>query len=95
MNRTQRAIFVTIIITAFYSCVYTVVLYDSAHWNGLSNENDNTLTQKIENRTYFSMTTLSTVGFGDISPKTMLARLIVASQMIFIIIGGISLLVHK
>jgi voltage-gated potassium channel len=32
---------------------------------------------------YFSMTVLSTVGFGDITAKTDAARLVVTAQMLF------------
>ncbi|MFM7223952.1 MAG: potassium channel family protein [Actinomycetota bacterium] len=40
---------------------------------------------------YFTVTVLSTVGFGDIVPKTDPARLLVTSQMIlnFVLIGGV------
>lgn len=39
---------------------------------------------------YFSMTTISTVGLGDLKPKTTLAKMIVMSQMLMIAIGAIS-----
>jgi hypothetical protein len=40
---------------------------------------------------YFTITTLTSVGFGDISPVTDLARVIVSVQMLFdlILLGGI------
>jgi voltage-gated potassium channel len=41
---------------------------------------------------YFTVTVFSTVGFGDITPKTELARLLVTSQMILdVIILGIAI----
>lgn len=41
---------------------------------------------------YFSFTTMSSVGYGDFSPKTDLAKLIVMSQQIFILVGVMKIL---
>jgi Trk-type K+ transport system membrane component len=49
---------------------------DHTHFNGFDDEkkrNDGLL-QKFFNRIYFCSTTLSTVGYGDVSPKSNLAR---------------------
>jgi len=67
----------TIIYAAFYS--------DSSHWNGLDEENDSTLFKKIFNRFYFSVATQSSVGYGDISPKTISLKCTVMIQMFSII----------
>jgi voltage-gated potassium channel Kch len=45
---------------------------------------------------YFTVTVFSTVGFGDISPASQVARLVVTAQMIFnlIVLGlGVRLIV--
>ena len=34
---------------------------------------------------YFALTTMSTVGYGDFSPKTRRAKLLVMSQLVLII----------
>ena len=39
---------------------------------------------------YFSMTTISTIGYGDNAPKTRMAKIIVISQMMLIATGFIS-----
>ena len=39
---------------------------------------------------YFSMTTLSSSGYGDYTPKTRLAKLVVMSEMLLIVAGIIS-----
>ena len=41
---------------------------------------------------YFSFTTMSTAGYGDYSPKTRRAKLIVMSQQLFLLMGEITLL---
>ena len=41
---------------------------------------------------YFSFTTMTTVGYGDYSPKTTKSKLIVMAQQAFLLITEISLL---
>ena len=41
---------------------------------------------------YFSFTTMSTVGYGDFSPKTRRAKLLVMSQQMILLFGEISLI---
>lgn len=41
---------------------------------------------------YFSFTTMTTVGYGDYSPKTTKSKLIVMTQQAFLLITEISLL---
>jgi len=41
---------------------------------------------------YFATTTMSSVGYGDFSPKTDLAKMIVMSQHVLIILGVVKML---
>tara|TARA_B110000027_G_scaffold99608_1_gene105281 strand:+ start:880 stop:1170 length:291 start_codon:yes stop_codon:yes gene_type:complete len=41
---------------------------------------------------YFSLTTMTTVGYGDYSPKTTTSKLIVMTHQIFLLLTEISLL---
>lgn len=43
------------------------------HFNGLEDERAG---ERLINRLYYVMTTVSTVGYGDISPKTPFAKLV-------------------
>ena len=43
------------------------------HFNGLDDER---LGERFLNRLYYVMITVSTVGYGDISPKTPIAKLV-------------------
>lgn len=40
---------------------------------------------------YFSLTTITTVGYGDYSPKTTTSKMIVMTQQVFILITELSL----
>jgi hypothetical protein len=46
------------------------------HFNGIDPKDDHTLAQKVGNRAYFTMMVVTTVGLGDITPKTLMARVI-------------------
>lgn len=62
------------LLLSFCSVIY--MQYDYTHWNGINKYHDRTLLSKFLNRLYFSSTTLSTVGYGDISPKSDSNKLI-------------------
>jgi hypothetical protein len=71
--------------------VYVVLTKDTNHWNGLEEADDDTLLKKITNRFYYSSMVYSTVGFGDITPKTRLARSLTNVQLIIVILNLIAL----
>ena len=66
--------FTLVIIAIFFGILYSML--DPVHF-GFKNKLD---------PFYFSFTTMSSVGFGDISPKTELAKSLVMLQQVFIII---------
>ena len=65
--------------------VFTVVFctLSDDHWNGLDKENDTGFKFFI-NRLYFTSTTFSTVGYGDISPKSVTAKCLVMLLQILV-----------
>tara|TARA_B100000700_G_scaffold127755_1_gene142990 strand:- start:381 stop:695 length:315 start_codon:yes stop_codon:yes gene_type:complete len=73
-------------------CVFTIILfhYDYTNFNGFEKETSNS--QKIMNRLYFTMTTFSSTGYGDVSPHSPEVRIItMILQFILVIamLGGI------
>ena len=69
--------------------VFLVILlaFDHSHWNGIEEENDQTMSEKLMNRFYFLSTTFSTAGYGDITPKTTMTKMIVIVIQLFVTIG--------
>lgn len=66
--------FTLVIIAIFFGVLYSLI--DPVHF-GFKNKLD---------PFYFSFTTMSSVGFGDISPKTNFAKSLVMLQQTFVII---------
>lgn len=80
MEKTRLIRILTVIL------VYTVILcgVGPEHFNGMDDEKN--ALKKIENRIYYTLTTISTVGYGDITPKTRLSRFITSSMMMILIL---------
>ena len=65
-----------------------LVLLGPEHFNGIDKKE--TIMKRVENRLYFTLTTLSTVGYGDISPKSMTARVVTSGMMLLILLGYVA-----
>ena len=55
----------------------TLICRDSHHFGGISVAADKTLTHAFFNRLYFTVTTFTTIGLGDITPASVRARSVV------------------
>jgi voltage-gated potassium channel len=66
---------------------------------GMSHETPFTFTERLDQTRalYFTITIFSTVGFGDITPRTDAARLVVSAQMLLdlVIIGAVVRLIFS
>ena len=69
-----------------FAVIYTIACPTTDHWKGLTEENDKTLFDKFFNRFYFSLTTMTTIGYGDIAPVSKTARSIVLLQMFIFVL---------
>lgn len=64
----------------------TLICRDSSNFNGIDPIKDQSWLYAYFTRFYFGMTTLTTIGYGDITAATVKARLLVMAIMFFIIV---------
>lgn len=67
---------ISIIIISLIIIAIVLCAFDETHWNGIDNE-DEFILHKFFNRLYFTVTTFSTTGYGDVTPKTRSLRMFV------------------
>ena len=92
ITRLLRRVLIYLITLVIFAFIFVAVGYDSDGWNGLDEENDNTLNKKIGNRLYFTVITFSSIGYGDITPKSpilktitcILALILIAELLTFV-----------
>jgi len=66
---------------------FILTFLDHRHFKGIDEEDDRDLFSKVKTRMYFSMTTLSTVGYGDIVPKSDVARFITLIMQMMVMLS--------
>ena len=84
MNNIFLELLILIYTFLFFFIIYCIFAWNTNEWNGIEEE-DETFTEKVVNRFYFTLSTSTTVGFGNISPKSIKCKLIVSIQMIIIL----------
>ncbi len=82
LKRFGNLIFANLVIISFYAIIYSQL--NSDHFTGLDKNS------KFIDYLYFSSTTFSSTGYGDISPKTNVAKIISMSQQVLLLIGIVS-----
>ena len=85
MARIYKCAFLVFIIITVFTIIFS--LFDSTHFYGLTKENDNKITDRIFNRIYFTITTLSSANYGDIAPVTRITKLFTMILQLIIILG--------
>ena len=84
-TRLHRILTKLFILMLVFSCVFSA--FDDTHWNGIVPEDDVNAFERFTTRLYFTSTTMSTVGYGDIVPKTHTCRnVVVALQFGMIVV---------
>ena len=58
---------------------------DARHFNGVSEAMDESSATRYANRLYFVVSTLSTVGSGDVTPKTQRCRMAVTAMILLML----------
>ena len=80
---------ILILVNIVFAALYLIICNNKDDWNGMDDEED-TVVMKLFKRIYFSMTTTSTVGYGDISPKSVKARVLVMFHYAIIVLELLS-----
>lgn len=67
------------------SLALVVVCRDISHFNGMDPKLDSNIFGALFQRMYFVLTTLTTVGYGDISPRSVRAKIFVMIIIFFVV----------
>lgn len=68
--------------------LYTAIFFifcDNEDFSGLEDKEDETSFERLFNMFYFSCVTCSTIGYGDIYPKTMKSRFICSTLILIVL----------
>lgn len=87
-----KPIIVVLLLNIIFAIIYLIFCNEPEDWKGLDDDEE-PLMMKLFNRFYYSMTTTSAVGYGDISPKSIKCRTIVMIHFIFIMINVLTLFI--
>lgn len=66
--------------------ILTIVCRDYHHFKGLNRRDDANIYQAMFDRFYFILVTISTMGYGDISPATNRAKASVIAIVLFVVV---------
>lgn len=69
--------------------IILISFLDGDHF-GIKKKDEKNFIHRIVNRIYFALVTASTVGYGDMSPKTITSKFIVSCFLILLILGVLS-----
>ena len=79
-----RIILSTIIIWIIFTIIFS--FFEESHFSGIDDKND--FLTRVFNRSYLTLTTMSTVGYGDMYPASMPTRSLNMILM-FIVLWGV------
>jgi len=84
-TRLHRIFIKLFILLMIFSVVFS--MFDSSHWNGITDEDDVNAIERFLTRMYFTSSTMSTVGYGDISPRTHFCRNVVVALQFGVVVA--------
>lgn len=77
LNHVFSYLFVQVTLVTTFALVFLIICRDGAyHFQGIDRVADARLPSALFTRMYFSLVASSTTGFGDIAPKSTIARLL-------------------
>jgi|SaaInlStandDraft_1057018.scaffolds.fasta_scaffold42443_3 hypothetical protein len=83
VNKLVIPLTVTLLSNVIFAVLYLFLCNDPEDWDGMDNANDS-VGKKLFNRLYFTMTTNTTVGYGDITPKSVKAKILVMMHFLVV-----------
>lgn len=74
--------------------IFTIILmfFDDSNFRGFNENESENIYIKFINRLYFTMTTISSTGYGDVSPKSIsikIISMILQFALVIVLLGGI------
>jgi len=69
-------------------------MFDHTHFIGLEEEDDNDILNKMFHRLYYTMSTLSSAGYGDITPKSYPIKIVSILLQLILIVSLMSGLIN-
>lgn len=88
----MQMLYLTTILLLFWISLVFFCPEAEDHFNGITKEADQTFGDKLFNRFYFSLVTATTLGYGDISPKSRTARTVVMVFLAVMFFGFLGIL---
>ena len=89
-KRILKLSIIAIIIILFFTIV--LMFFDDSNFRGFNEDGTESIHIKFFNRLYFTMTTFSSTGYGDISPKSIgvkIISMILQFALVIVLLGGI------
>ena len=74
-TRLHRILTKLFVLMLVFSCIFAT--FGESHWTGIEPSDDVNVFERFMTRLYFTSTTMSTVGYGDITPRTHACRNVV------------------
>jgi hypothetical protein len=71
---------------SLFVSIYMIFCRSYKHFNGIKKEDDASFWHAFVNRLYFVLCTVATIGYGDVSPATLRARIITICIILIIFI---------
>lgn len=81
-----RNVMIVCFMLSLFVGLYMYFCRDYKHFNGIKKQNDATFWDAFLNRFYFILITFTTIGYGDITPKSKTARILTISILLLIMI---------
>ena len=81
-----RNVIIVCFMLSLFVGIYLYFCRDYRHFNGIKQKDDKQFWDAYLNRFYFILITFTTIGYGDITPKSQTARIITISILLLIMI---------